>query len=110
MDRQPADLGMAALARTSSVGPYFAIQPWAAREQWRPLGMLVSDPVILAERVGHCRAILAHGAGIAVEQVEVRVAASIMFGGLTSQLVSPQLGAAVIAGVIPQLALKDLWW
>jgi len=110
MDAQRADLGGAALAQASSVGPYFTIQPLRSRLQWQPLSALISDPVVLAERVGGARTVLARGAGIAVDQVEVRVAASIMFLGLASQLVSPQLGAAVVAGVIPQLALDDLWW
>ena len=110
MDRQPADIGAAALAQTSGVGPYFTIEPLTFRGQWQPLRLLVSDPAVLAGRVGRARRGLARGAGIAVEQVEVRVAASIMFLGLASQLVSPQLGAVVIAGVLPRLAVDDLWW
>ncbi|HUZ53466.1 MAG TPA: (2Fe-2S)-binding protein [Streptosporangiaceae bacterium] len=105
-----SDLGMAALARTAGVGPYFTIGPLTSRAEWQPLSTLVSDPVILSERAGRTRSALARSAGIPAEQVEVRVAASIMFLGLASQLVSPQLGAVVIAGVLPQLAIDDLWW
>lgn len=110
MDRQPADIGAAALAQASGVGPYFTIEPLTSRGQWQPLSQLVSDPAVLAERAARVRLGLARGAGIAVGQVEVRVAASIMFLGLASQLVSPQLGAAVIAGVLPRLTVGDLWW
>lgn len=110
MDRHPADLGAAALAQASAVGPYFAIEPLTAAAPWRPMSLLMSDPAVLTERVGHARGALARGAGIAVEQVEIRVAASITFLGLASQLISPQLGAAVIAGVLPRLAVDDLWW
>jgi FhuF 2Fe-2S C-terminal domain len=110
MDSQPADLATAALAQASGVGPYFTIGPLTSAAPWRPMSLLVSDPAVLTERVGHARGALARGAGISVKQVEARVAASVTFLGLTSQLVSPQLGAAVIAGVIPRLAVDDLWW
>jgi hypothetical protein len=110
MEFQPGDLGLAALARTAGVGPYFTIGPLTSRAQWQPLSTLVSDPEVLGERVGRTRSALARSAGIPAEQVEVRVAASIMFGGLASQLVSPQFGAVVIAGVLPQLAIDHLWW
>jgi hypothetical protein len=33
-----------------------------------------------------------------------------LFLGLASQLVSPVLGAAAAGGVVPRLALTDLWW
>ena len=33
-----------------------------------------------------------------------------MFLGLVSRLVSPQLGAAVLGGVVPDLTVTDLWW
>jgi hypothetical protein len=107
---QLADIGAAALAQVAGVGPYFTIEPLTPGPRWRPLSLLVSEPAVLADRAGRARQGLAAGGGIAVEQVEVRVAASIMFLGLASQLVSPQLGAVVIAGVLPRLAVDDLWW
>ena len=111
MTRPPALAGAAAaLAQASAAGPYFTIQPWSSRGGWRPLGALISDPVALSGRVGHTRRVLARQAGIAPADVQERVAASTMFLGLASQLVSPLLGAAVIGGVIPQLAVADLWW
>jgi hypothetical protein len=99
-----------ALAQAAAIGPYFTIQPWSPAAAWRPLGTLISDPAALPERVGHARTALAGQAGIAPEQVEERVAASIVFLGLASQLASPLLGATVIGGVVPLLALADLWW
>ena len=107
---QLADIGAAALARAAGVGPYFTIEPLTAGPRWQPLSVLISEPAVLADRVGRARQGLAGGAGIAVERVEIRVAASIMFLGLASQLVSPQLGAVVIAGALPRLAVDDLWW
>jgi hypothetical protein len=46
---------------------------------------------------------LARRARIAAGEVEERVTAPIVFGGLVSRLVSPQLGAAVLGGVLPDL-------
>ena len=76
--------------------------------RWRPLRGLVSDPAPLSERVGYARRTLARRARIAAGEVEERVAASIVFGGLVSRLVSPQLGAAVLGGVLPDLTVADL--
>lgn len=100
----------AALAQASAAGPYFTIQPWSPRAGWRPLGALISDPVALRERVGPTRGLLARRAAIAPGDVEERVAASTVFLGLAAQLVSPLLGAAVIGGAVPGLAVADLWW
>lgn len=110
MDARASDIGTAALAQAAGVGPYFTIEPLTCLGQWQPLSRLASDPVVLAERVASVRLGLGRGAGITVEQVEVRVAGSIMFGGLASQLVSPLLGAVVLAGVLPRLTVDDLWW
>jgi hypothetical protein len=111
MDRPPARVDpWDALVAAAGAGPYFAVQPWAGGTQWRPLSALLSDPVVRAERVGHARAVLAASAGIAPAEVEQRAAASIVFLGLASRLVSPSLGAAVVGGVVPDLTVADLWW
>src|SRR6202042_3881788 len=77
---------------------------------WRPLSVLVTDPAVLSERVEHARGVLARSAGVAPAGIEERAVASIVFLGLASRLVSPSLGAAVVGGVVPELALADLWW
>lgn len=111
MTRPPAPASAAAaLAQASAAGPYFTIQPWSAQGGWRPLGALATDPRALAERVTHTRDALARQAGVTPADVDERAAASTLFLGLASQLVSPLLGAAVIAGVVPGLTLADLWW
>jgi hypothetical protein len=111
MTRPPALVSAAAaLTQASVAGPYFTIHPWSSGARWRPLGALISDPAALSERVGHARGVLARQAGIPPQDVEDRVAASTVFLGLASQLVSPMLGAAVIGGVVPRLAVVDLWW
>ena len=99
-----------ALAAAAGAGPYFAIEPWPEGAGWQPATMLVSDPAVLAGRVAHARAVIAGRAGIAPAEVTERVAASIVFLGLASRLVSPSLGAAVLGGVVPYLTLDNLWW
>ena len=99
-----------ALAAAAGAGPYFALEPWADGAGWRQASLLVSDPAVLAGRVTHARAVIAGRAGIAPAEVAERVAASIVFLGLASRLVSPSLGAAVLAGVVPYLTLDNLWW
>lgn len=107
----PAGLSSgAALAQAARAGPYFTIRPWSPEVGWRPLGGLISDPGALQERVAVARDALAGRAGLAPGLVEERVAASIVFLGLAAQLASPLLGAAVIAGAVPRLAVTDLWW
>jgi hypothetical protein len=99
-----------ALAAAAGAGPYFAVEPRAEGGDWRPASSLVSDPAVLADRVTHARAVIAGRAGLAPAQVAERVAASIVFLGLASRLVSPSLGAAVLGGVVPYLTLDNLWW
>jgi FhuF 2Fe-2S C-terminal domain len=110
MDRPAAARTAAALARAARAGPFFVVEPWTPAARWRPLHGLVTDPSALAERVGHARGILARRAGIAAEDIAERVAASVVSLGLIARLVSPQLGAAVLGGVVPGLTVADLWW
>ena len=105
-----ASAAAAALAAAAAAGPYFTVEQWPGGGPWRPLSVLVTDAAVLSERVEHARAVLARGAGVAPADLEQRAVASIVFLGLTSRLVSPSLGAAVVGGVVPQLSLADLWW
>ncbi len=107
-DTVPA--GPRALAAAATVGPYFTIQPWSPGAGWQPFGDLLADPAVLPERVGQARAVMARNAGCAPADVPPRVAASVLFLGLAAQLVSPLLGAVVLAGVLPRLAVADLYW
>jgi FhuF 2Fe-2S C-terminal domain len=111
MDRWPAGVdATAALVAASGGGPYFSLEPLTRDAGWRPLRVLVSDPAVLSERVEHARGVMARNAGLRPDEVERRVAASIVFLGLASRLVSPSLGAAVAGGVVPDLTLDGLWW
>src|ERR1700678_1709578 len=111
MRRLAAEVDAAqALAAAGGAGPYFAVEPWAEGAGWRRASLLVSDPTVLAGWVTHARAVIAGRAGIAAADVAERVAASIVFLGLASRLVSPSLGAAVLGDVVPHLTLDNLWW
>jgi len=107
--------GSRALAEAARAGPYFTVhpvsgQPWSGGAGWRPFAALLTDPAVLPERVAHTRSVLARNAGCAAGDVEPRVAASVTFLGLAAQLVSPLLGAAVLAGVVPRLTVAGLFW
>ena len=91
-------------------GPFFELDGWRADQGWRPLGELVNLSEVLAERVEHGRAVIASRAGLPVESVQPRVAASIVSLGVFARLVAPPLGAAVLAGRVPALTLQALWW
>jgi hypothetical protein len=111
MDRPPARSDpAAALAAAAAAGPYFAMESAAGRPPWRPLSVLITDRAVLAERVDHARRVLARSAGCSPAEIQERAAASIVFLGLASRLVSPSLGAAVAGGVVPDLAMADVWW
>jgi FhuF 2Fe-2S C-terminal domain len=111
MSRLPADADSSeALAAAAGAGPFFGLEPWVPGAGWRPLRELVRDPAVLGERVADARAVIAARAGLDPVAVEERVAASVVFLGLAARLVSPPLGAAVITGVVPYLAVGDLWW
>ena len=111
MRGRAADVDAAeALAAAARAGPYFALEPWTEGTGWRPASLLVTDPAVLADQVTYARAVIAGRAGIAAAEVTERVAASIVFLGLASRLVSPSLGAAVLGGVVPYLTLDNLWW
>jgi hypothetical protein len=99
-----------ALAAAAEAGPYFALDPWTGAPDWRPLSVLIADPAVLAERAEHARAALARSAGTTPSQVEQRAAASILFLGVASRLLSPSLAAAVLRGVVPDLTADTLWW
>jgi hypothetical protein len=111
MRGRSADVDAAqALTAAAVAGPYFALDPWAEGAGWRPARLLASDPAVLTDRVTYARTVIAAQAGLAPADIAERVAASIVFLGLASRLVSPSLGAAVLGGVVPDLTLDHLWW
>ncbi|MDY7088642.1 MAG: (2Fe-2S)-binding protein [Actinomycetota bacterium] len=100
-----------ALGAAARLGPYFAWLPErvAGEPDWRPFSDLL-EPEVAAERVAAGRRVIARSAGMGPEQVEERVAASVVFLGFASRLVSPLLATAALTGVIPAAAPARLRW
>lgn len=99
----------AALDIAARIGPYFAWQPWDGGAGWRPLVRLL-DEAVVAERVDSGRRALAASAGVAAGRVEERAAASVVFLGLASRLLSPLLAAAAVGGALPVPEAARMWW
>ena len=98
-----------ALRTAAALGPYFTWEPWSAGDGWRPLTDLIDGDVV-AERVAVARVALIGMAGLAEDDVEDRVVASVTFLGVASRLLSPPLGAAALGGVLPVPRADQLWW
>ncbi|WP_246062182.1 (2Fe-2S)-binding protein [Haloactinospora alba] len=89
----------AAVSDVSAVNAFFSVDMRETGSGWLPLRELWEHPGYLEERVSEVRTRLASRAGVAVSRVERRVAASIMYQGLASRLLSPTVGAALCHGV-----------
>lgn len=105
----------AALAAASDLGPFFALDtdvpPATVADgapPWRPFTDLTEDPASTAARIDAIRVGIAERGGLPVAQVPHRAAASLAHLGLVSRLISPTLGAALLAGVVPDLG--GLYW
>jgi hypothetical protein len=98
-----------ALRAAAAVGPYFAWEPWSDGAGWRPVAELTTAEVV-AERVAAARTALIGMFGLAEDDVEERVIASVTFLGVASRLLSPPLGALALAGVLPVPDPDQLWW
>ncbi len=89
------------LAGLAALGPYFAIEIHDPGDRlvapWRPLAELIGAPAALRERAVQVRGALARAGGLAPEQVELRVAASVAQLGLSARLIAPAFGLAVLA-------------
>ena len=92
-----------------SLGPYFVWEPWAPGAGWRPWAEL-TDPGVVAERVGAARQAMLTMFSLAPGDVPVRVIASITFLGWASRLLSPPLGAAVTVDELPVADPARTWW
>lgn len=101
-------------AGLAALGPFFAVGTHddgaAPRDGWRPMSELLDGPGVLAERVARTRAALAAAGGVPVEAVEPRIAVSVTHLGLVARLMSPVLGAAALAGIVPELDPATTHW
>jgi len=94
-----------ALESAGSLGPFFALAD-ARGTGWVSWSDLLVHPVTLHHRVHEVRTLLASGPGS--PDVPVRVAASIVQLGLVARLLSPVLGAVLVAGVVPVVAAPSV--
>ncbi|GHD29807.1 (2Fe-2S)-binding protein [Nocardiopsis kunsanensis] len=91
------------------LGGFFAVTtdpeaPDTAGEgPWRSLPE-VWGPGILGARIANTRRVFADRVDITPEQVEPRVAASVLYQGLAARLVSPVMATAVVHGLVPDPA------
>jgi hypothetical protein len=106
--------GGVSLAGLAALGPYFAIEthdpgdPMVA--PWRPLAELTGSPDALRERADQVRAALARAGGLAPDQVEPRVAASVAQLGLSARLIAPAFGLAVLERRVPGFDASQARW
>jgi ferric iron reductase protein FhuF len=107
-DQRPDVVG--ALRLTATLGPFFAFNVIADEPDWRPMIEIRDRPEALFERIVETRKAVAANARVDETEIELRVAASIAQMGLVARLVSPALGAAVLAGIVPSLQLETLRW
>jgi hypothetical protein len=103
-----------AVASVSALGPFFAVdthdEDATPVAPWRPLRELVEDRAVLSGRITAVRDYLAAVAGRSVEDLPVRIAASVTQLGLAARLLSPAIAVTVHSGLVPNLRLADLWW
>jgi hypothetical protein len=97
----------------AALGPFFAVgshPPGAAPvPPWRPVSELTAPSPALRARIDAVRAALAARGGLAVDDIEPRVAASAVHLGLAARLTAPALGAAVLGDPV-DLRPGGLWW
>jgi hypothetical protein len=98
-----------ALESAATLGPYFTWIVAPDNGGWRPLTEL-EDGEVVAERVEVGRRSLRTSFGVPDDRVPPRVAASVVFLGLASRLLSPVLGAAVVGGAVPVAERGQLRW
>lgn len=87
-----------ALAAAAELGPFSAVDPFPS-PGWVSWARLVEDSTVLEQRVTEVQRVLASGP--ASPPVDARVAASIVHLGLVARLLSPILGTALVARVLP---------
>jgi hypothetical protein len=104
----------AVLENVDMIGPFFAAEVHEARAlaagPWRPMSELTRGAESLEARIDGVRVALAQSVGRRPEDIEPRVAASVTHLGLVARLLSPALGAAAGAEIVPDLALETAWW
>jgi hypothetical protein len=101
------------LADLAALGPFFAVRshpPGAGPvAPWRPLRELADRTEPILSRIGSVRAALARRSGRPVDEIELRVAASVTHLGLVARLIAPALAASASQRRL-DMRLDGLWW
>ncbi|WP_046468300.1 (2Fe-2S)-binding protein [Allosalinactinospora lopnorensis] len=92
------------LSDIGAINAFFAVDPEPPDEGRHPVAALWNRPDLLAAEIAGVRTRLAERAGCAEADVEPRVAASILYQGLASRLLSPVIGAVLCHGRSPEPA------
>jgi ferric iron reductase protein FhuF len=101
---------VAVLREVSVLGGFFTLDTGVPRPSWVPMNTLIDGSGALAAAIDRTAAALAAQSVTTPEQIERRVAASIMQQGLIARLISPGLACAVSAGTVPRMQLARMWW
>lgn len=96
------------LADVGRINMLFAVRTSPPGDGWLCLGAPWTWAGVFAGEVARVREHLARLSGVAEEQVEPRVAASVFYQGLATRVLSPVLAAGVCHGVLVEAA--RLWW
>lgn len=93
---------------------FFAVQ-WHLPAQrcpapWRPMHELARTSHAWDDRIAETRAALALAAGVHTDDVEHRVAASVVHLGICARIIAPALAAAACDNVELDTALQHMWW
>ena len=110
-DPQRAD-GWTGLHAAAAAGPFFVVDELRPEQRWLPLCEFADHPDGLAGRVAATleSPLLQPLHRGTPHAVVLRVAASVAFLGLAARLVSPAIGSALSAGIVPAMSWDRLHW
>jgi hypothetical protein len=102
--------GIAVLRQVRELGGFFVLETAVPNRSWLPMRSLIDGSSGLSAHIDRTAAALAARTGTTAEEIERRVAASIMQQGLMARLLSPPIASAVLAGWVPRMQLSRMWW
>lgn len=98
----------------AALGPFFGAEfhdgSATSEAPWRSMDELLASPEVLNRRVAFVRDSLAERAGLAVDAIEPRVAASVAHLGLLARLTAPLFALALVHRRALAMDLRDLRW
>jgi ferric iron reductase protein FhuF len=95
-------------AGLAGLGEYFTLSSEFGAKGRHITGLF--EPATLSGFVDRMRAAMAVSMRCAAQDIPLRVAASSFHSGVAARLLSPAIGAAVTAGVVPELSAESVVW